>query len=82
MTKSVSSHEAAAIFAASLQFARQPWGPRGDRYVWAGRSCRRNGFAQERVGTRYNYALMSVDGRHLGRVSVKAWASPLACPLR
>lgn len=62
--------------------ASLPYGPRGDRYVWAGHSCRANGGGQEQCGSKFSYAFMSWDGKQLGRATVKAWASPLACPIR
>lgn len=77
----ISSEEASSLSLATLGNVSRPWGPRQDKYVWAGKSCRSNGCVQEPIGSKYSFALYGVDGSYLGRVVNKAWASPLACPL-
>ena len=60
----------------------KPFGPKHDPYVWAGHSVRRSGGGQTRCGSAYVFASVSVTGEHLGRIRTRAWASPLACPIR
>lgn len=61
---------------------QRPFGPKHDPYVWAGHSVRSNGGGQTRCGSAFSYAFIAVPGEHLGRIRVRAWASPLACPIR